>query len=530
MLDEIENGPYAFKNLRDINKANVVKLRDDLISWLDQNGENDNMAIPPITKLLEPDKLKPQLRNIRDFGAVGDGVALDTGAINAAIDAAATDGGVVVFPAGRYLSFSIRLKSNVTLHLSEGAEIIAADPKVHGGEYDPFEPNPFDLYQDFGHSHWHNSLIWGEGLEHIGITGAGMINGEGLTREGPGSQWQKQAGEFPLSMRGLSAEVMAELAPEVSAMKGLGNKSIALKNCQNVTLRGFTIKNGGHFALLATAVEDMVIDGLTIDTNRDGLDIDGCKRVRITGCKVNTPNDDAIVLKSSFALGEIRDCEDIHIEDCRVSGFDLGTMLDGTFGRTQARAPDQDRVTGRIKIGTESNGSFRRITIRNCHFERSRGLALETVDGGVIEDVVAENLSLTEVTTAPLFLRIGARLRGPEGTTPGAIRRVRISDMTATDILPDYSALIMGLSDHPIEDVTLTNLHFTYRGGGTLEDAARRPDELDSAYPEPSMFGITPAYGLWARHVRGLKMDNVVLEASSLDARPDMVLDDTQTL
>nr|WP_303649596.1 right-handed parallel beta-helix repeat-containing protein [Asticcacaulis machinosus] len=313
-------------------------------------------------------------------------------------------------------------------------------------------------------------------------------------------------------------------------MAGLGNKSIALKNCRHATLRGFTIKNGGHFALLATGVEDMVIDGLTIDTNRDGLDIDGCQRVRITGCKVNTPNDDAIVLKSSFALGEIRDCEDIHIEDCRVSGFDLGTMLDGTFGRTQERAPDQDRVTGRIKIGTESNGSFRRITIRNCHFERSRGLALETVDGGVIEDVVAENLSLTEITTAPLFLRIGARLRGPEGTTPGAIRRVRIAHMTATDILADYSALIMGLSDHPIEDVTLTNLHFTYRGGGTAEHAARRPAELDSAYPEPSMFGITPAYGLWARHVRGLKLDNVVLGSDASDARPDIRLEDTETL
>lgn len=468
--------------------------------------------------------------NVKDFGAVGDGVALDTDAINAAIEAAAVDGDVVVFPAGRYLSFSIRLKSHVTLHLSEGAEIIAADPKIHAGEYDPFEPNPFDLYQDFGHSHWHNSLIWGEGLEHIAITGAGLINGEGLTREGPGSQWKKQAGEFPLSMRGLSAEVMAELAPEVSAMTRLGNKSIALKNCQHVALRGFTIKNGGHFALLATGVEDLAIENLTIDTNRDGLDIDGCKRVRITGCKVNTPNDDAIVLKSSFALGEIRDCEDIHIEDCRVSGFDLGTMLDGTFGRMQDRAPDQDRVTGRIKIGTESNGSFRRITIRNCQFERSRGLALETVDGGSIEDVVAENLSLSEITTSPLFLRIGARLRGPEGTTPGVIRRVRISDMTATDILPDYAALIMGLTDHPIEDVTLSNIHFTYRGGGTIEDAARRPDELDSAYPEPSMFGVTPAYGLWARHVRGLKLDNVVLETSAPDARPDMRLDDTETL
>ncbi len=463
--------------------------------------------------------------DVRDFGARGDGVTLDNDAINAAI-AAAAGGGTVLLPAGRYLSFSLRLKSGVTLHLAKGCVLEAADPRRHGGQYDLPEDNPWDLYQDFGHSHWQNSLIWGDGVEDIVIEGAGTIDGIGLTREGPGSQWRKQAGEFPLSMRGLSAEVMAELAPEVSAMYGVGNKTLAFRDCRRVCVRGLTIVRGGHFALLATGVDGLLCENLIIDTNRDGIDLDGCRQVMVRNCQVNAPNDDAIVLKSSFALGEKRAVEDVTIDTCRVSGFDPGTMIDGSFGRTQLLSPDQDRVTGRIKIGTESSGDFRRIAIRNCHFERSRGLALETVDGGVIEDVTVDNVTMNEVTTAPLFLRVGARLRAPEGAVSGAIRRVSISNLTATDILPDYCALIMGLPDHPIEDVVLRDIRLSYRDGGFAPDSL--PGELADAYPEPSMFGITPAWGLWARHVRGLVMERVEMTVVSEDARPKTMFDDTK--
>ena len=460
--------------------------------------------------------------DIRDFGATGNGT-VDTDAIRAAIAAADK----VIFPAGRYLSFSVPLRSGVHIHLSEGCVWQAADPAVHGGTYDAAEPNPHDLWQDFGHSHWRNSLISAVDVEDIRIDGPGLIDGRGLTREGPGSRWRKQAGEFPLSMRNLSAEEMAILSPEVSAMAGLGNKTIGLCRARNVTLRDFTILNGGHFAVLATGVDDLTIENLFIDTNRDGLDIDGCRRVTIRGCRVNTPNDDAIVLKAGHSLGHPHPTEDVLIENCLVSGFDEGTLYDGTRGRTQQLAPDQDRVTGRIKLGTESAGDFRRIHIRDCVFERSRGLAIETVDGGIIEDVVAERLTLNEITTAPLFLRVGARLRAPEGAVPGAIRNVTIRDVTAQGILGDYSALIMGLPGHEIEDVRLENIGLSYAGGGTEDDAARDPGDLPDAYPEPSMFGRTPAFGLWTRHVRRLTIRNVGMMTEAPDARPATVHQNT---
>ena len=320
--------------------------------------------------------------DVRVFGAKGDGQTVDTQAINAAIEAATTAGGGTVYlSAGTYPSYSIQLKSQITLELGPGATLLAATPAPEKGRYDLPEPNEHDLYQDFGHSHWQNSLIWGIGLEDVAIVGPGRIDGAGLTRRGPGARWSRKAGDRPLSM---GAAVGARDDPEAAAaraMDGQGNKALSLKLCRNVLLRDFSVLNGGHFAVLATGVDNLTIDNLAIDTNRDGLDIDACRNVRISNSSINSPNDDAIVLKSSYALGVARATENVAITNCQVSGYDLGTFLDGTFGRTQQRAPDRDGPTGRIKLGTESSGGFRNIVVSNCVFDRSRGVAVETVDG-----------------------------------------------------------------------------------------------------------------------------------------------------
>lgn len=209
-------------------------------------------------------------------------------------------------------------------------------------------------------------------------------------------------------------------------------------------------------------------------------------------------------------------------------GYDLGSFLDGTFKRTQQQAPDRDGVTGRIKFGTESNGGFKNITISNCTFDRSRGLALETVDGGLIEDITINNITMRDVTTAPLFLRLGSRMRGPKGTPVGAIRRVNISNIVVSDAEAKFASLIVGLPGHPIEDVRLSNIRIVYRGGGTKQDAAIEPPERENNYPEPSMFGTIPAYGFYARHVQGLELRDVEVSFMKDDARPAIVLDDVK--
>jgi polygalacturonase len=464
---------------------------------------------------------------VTDYGAHGDGVSLAHHGINAAIIAAhSAGGGVVVVPAGRYLCFSIRLLSGVRLHLDEGAVIEAADPALHHGAYDEAEDNGEQLYQDFGHSHWRNSLIWAIGQSDMAITGAGRIEGRGLTRNGPGSRWRSQAGERPLSMADLSDKVVAALEQSHASMRGLGNKAIGLRECRNVELSGFTIAGGGHFAILATGCEDLAIRDLAIDTERDGIDLDCVRRCVVERCHVNSPNDDAIVVKTSLGLGRLASAEDIVIRDCSVSGYDLGTMLDGTKARRQQFAPDRDKVTGRIKIGTETNGDIRRITIEDCHFERSRGLAIECVDGATVEEITARRLTMREVTTAPIFLRLGARLRGPAGTGIGILRKVAISDVNASGIDHAYPASIAGLDGHPVEEVSLARIDLTYDGGGTAQDAAAQPPEVPDAYPEPSMFGHLPAWALWARHVRGLTIKGFVARHTLPDQRPATMLED----
>src|SRR3954463_6042535 len=271
--------------------------------------------------------------NVRSFGAAGDGRTIDTPSITRAIDAAsAAGGGTRGFPSGSYLCYSIHLKSKVSLYLGPGATIVAAESSAAGGsgDYDAAESNQWDRYQDFGHSHWRNSLIWGEDISKVSIVGPGLIWGKGLSR----------------------GEGDTALAP------GVGNKSISLKNCYNVTLRDISILHGGHFTILATGVDNLTIDNLLIDTNRDGIDIDCCRNVRISNCSVNSPWDDAICPKSSFALGYARATENVTITGCYVTGdYQLGTMLDGTFKRIGPPVAGVSKAprAGRIKMGTEIN-------------------------------------------------------------------------------------------------------------------------------------------------------------------------------
>ena len=430
--------------------------------------------------------------DVRDFGARGDGKALDTAAINRAMDAAASaGGGTVRLPAGEYRSTSVHLRSNVTLEIGAGATLIAAAPG-NGVGYDPAEPNPAGgHYQDFGHSHWHNSLVWGEGLHDVAIVGPGQIFGQGLARDS---------------------------SPDGKDQSGIGNKSIALKLCRNVILRDITIRHGGWFGLLATGVDNLTVDGLKIDTNRDGMDLDCCRNVRVSDCTVNSPHDDGICLKSSYGLGFLRPTENVTITNCQVSGFDEGTLLDGTF---QGRGG-----TGRIKFGTESNGGFRNITVSNCVFDHCLGLALEEVDGGALEDVSVSNLTLRDIGNAPIFLRLGGRLRGPAGTAMGALRRVGISHVDVYDAAPASSVIVAGVPDGRIEDVAMSDIRLWFRGGGTPAQAARVPPEDEKGYPEPGSLGVMPAYGFFLRHVRGISLDHVQVHSLTDDRRPAFVLND----
>ena len=566
---------------RDLLRLSSMGLAASAVSAIPALGAAKKAAAPPMS---------PMQFDVRAFGATGDGKTVDSPAINQAIEAAAAaGGGTVVFPAGSYISFSIRLKSKVDLYLSQGSAIVAADsPKpgettgYMGGTYDAAEPKTaWDAYQDYGHNHWHNSLLWGEGISDISITGPGLIWGRGLSfgagpgrppagagasgagfgpgrpagAAGPGGGvYGGTAAAAPAGAAGAAARPGGAGGagaagggggfgggarpgrgnyPQFQAEQpGVANKTIGLKNCRNVTLRDFSLLKGGHFGILVTGVDNLTIDNLKIDTDRDGMDIDCCKNVRVSNCTVNSPWDDAIVPKSSFALGYNRSCENFAITNCFVSGcYQLGTVLDGTWKKFTMEADRKVGGTGRIKLGTESNGGFKNFSISNCVFEGCQGLALETVDGALLEDISVTNITMRNIISCPIFLRLGARLRGPKGTgdqstVVGTLQRVLISGINCYNSAAKFGSNITGIPGFNVKDVKISDVFVQHAGGGTAEQAKIVVPEYEDKYPEPGMLGTLPAHGFYLRHVDRIEMSHVEVQPMTPDARPCIYTDD----
>jgi polygalacturonase len=468
--------------------------------------------------------------NVRTFGATGDGKTVDTPAINKAIEAvAAAGGGTLVFPAGTYLCFTIRLKTNVDLYLSRGCTIEAASsPKAgeatgyNGGMYDAAEANdPWTPYQDYGHNHWKNSLLYAENEHNFSVLGPGLIFGKGLSN---GTK----------TGRGGYAGFTAEQA-------GVGNKTFALKNCHNVTLRDFSVLKGGHFAVLATGVDNLTIENVVVDTDRDGFDIDCCRNVRVSNCTVNSPWDDGICPKSSYALGYARPTENVTISNNYVTGYyELGSVVGGTWKRyaEDVEVPRQ----GRIKCGTESNGGFRNITITGNVMEGSKGISLETSDGAYLEDIAITGNTMRDTIDAPLFLRLNRRNRNPKETLrKGTLRRIIISDLVSYNSAASTASIFSGIPENMIEDVKVSNCFFGHEGlPKTMRvqwGAERRPmpdwrrikvPEREDAYPELLQFGPTPVQGFFIRHLKNLEMSHVEVAPANADPRPAFWLEDVQ--
>ena len=416
--------------------------------------------------------------NILDFGAKPDGKTLCTQAIQNAIDQCAdNDGGIVYFPAGTWLTGTIYLESHITLRLDPGCLLLGSKDKKDYGRSRKLAGTEDETF-----SYW--AIIAGKNLENIAIRGRGTINGQG-------ANFKYKDGPRP--------------------------KNIYLENCTDVLIEGVRLRSAGSWMQHYRRCDHLTIRDIAVfnhvSYNNDGLNIDSCRDVVITGCTVDS-DDDAIVMKSLSK----NPCENITISDCLVSSH-----------------------CNSIKMGTESGGGFQNITITNCAicsprfskviYGRQRGLAgvaLEIVDGGTLNRVAISNLTIKGVTV-PIFMRLGNRARLYEKDQPkpdiGKFRNVIISNIIATDC-SQVGCSITGLPSHAIENVTLSNIQLGFEGGGTKEDALRQVPEKPTSYPESTMFGTLPAYGFFCRHVRGVKFQNLRLETSTPDYRHAIVFDD----
>jgi len=445
--------------------------------------------------------------DVRAYGASGEGVQLDTQAIQAAVDAcAAQGGGTVFFPAGAYLTGTIFLQSHVRLDLDAGARILGS---TNVQDY-PLQMNGFPSRTD---RYCARALLRGEGLEGVAITGYGTIDGQGAQfrdNKASGEAYEALLSVYEGTGRYRPNEIFVNrpFLIQLVSCRDIRVENVHLRcsamwmqhylDCDFVTIRGVSVFNHGC-------------------RNNDMIDIDCCRNVVISDC-IGDTDDDALTLKSTAQ----QPTEHVVISNCIL--------------RSHCNA---------LKAGTESSGGFKDITITNCVIQRSEvdecrtgrreglaGIALEIVDGGSLERVTISNIAIQD-TSAPLFLRLGNRARPHRPGAPkpevGVFRDVRISNVVATGAGVTGCA-IAGLPGHPIENVSLSNIRIAFHGGAAAEDAVAEVPELEAQYPECVMFGTLPAYGFYCRHVDGLTLNNIDLSYAAADPRPALVTDDVKAL
>jgi hypothetical protein len=407
--------------------------------------------------------------NIKDFGAKGDGITLDTRSIQNAIDKASEDkGGRVEVPAGTYKIGTLILKDNIELHLQNGATLFgSADYKDYTEVHQKFESRTKDLYAKY-------FMLFAEDENNISITGLGIIYGNGLNH-------YKET--YPQNLR-----------PNM----------IRLVNCSNITIHDVHLIESANWTLHLLACRNVNIEGITIENtgegNRDGLDIDACQRVTVSNSRFST-TDDAIVMKASTDTL----CHDIAITNCML--------------RSKGSA---------IKTGTESNGGFKNITVSNCVIKDipvHAGIELITVDGGMMQNILLDNITMENVAT-PFFIRLGLRARpyktGQYVTKVDEVRDITLNNVSVTNAKLPSS--IMGLHSKRIKNVTVTNYTVRYSSTQTASAYNQIPFE-EFAYPMAIMFKNLPAYSIYCRNVDGLYLQNINAFSTDDERRPAFAFD-----
>ena len=426
---------------------------------------------------------EPNIFNVKTFGAVGDGMAMDTKPLQDAIDACHANGGDTVWvPQGRYHVGTIRMKSNVTLSLDYGAYLLGSQ-NISDYATDLSVPREGGVH----------CLIYAEDATNMVIEGLGEIDARGTPEAFP----RKSGSPRPRLMR--------------------------MVNCDHIRFSGVTYKRPAFWGIHLIDCRYIHFDAVTIrfrnnGYNNDGIDLDGCEDVLIENCDIDS-GDDAICLKSSRNA-----CRNIVARGCKVASN-----------------------TAPLKLGTSSRGGFVNVTVTNCYFYNSPmgAIKLELVDGGRMENVNISRIVMENVGN-PIFIRLGNRGRtyekrtgqkfhadvNPEGAPVGSIKNIRISDVVAKVTGEDKSRsgpiMITGIPGHYVEDVVLENIKISYPGSGTFEDAERVVPEDIARYPEQFFFGVLPSWGAYIRHAGNIEFKNVEMQIRSPDKRKKIVLEDVE--
>ena len=421
-----------------------------------------------------------------DMGHTG---GLATSAIQQAIDRAhSLGGGTVLLAQGDYISGTLVLRSHVRLMVAQGSRLLASTDLADFPEHICRRVTVQDT-----HMGMNQALIFAEGCENICLCGPGEIDGRGTQANFPGGETQHGTPGRPFLIRMVDCH-------------GVHVHDLTLRdaacwmenyfNCDRVLLERITVRNQANY-------------------NNDGIDIDGCRDVIIRGCDVRS-GDDALCFKGASE----RDTERVLVEDC-----DLYSSCNA------------------LKVGTDTQGSFRQVLVRNCriggvaedvrgikHPCSDSGVSLEMVDGGTLEDFLITGIDIQRAWS-PLFMRLEDRGRVKPGDPKpgvGTLRHVVIEHVTGCDNGPRGSYLL-GVPEQPIADVILHDIHLTQHPSRKPVTTGADFDEMRGVYPDAHMIddiGDAPAYALWARHVKGLRLDGYEVTPTGDDPRPAFVLDE----
>jgi polygalacturonase len=467
--------------------------------------------------------------NVLAYGVKGDGKKMNSIAIQKAIDAAAKTSGTVLFPKGNFITGPIELKSGVELRLLKGAQLLGSTERSDYGSGDA------------------KPLIGATNATQIAITGSGTIDGRG----------QMLMKNF---IRDLQAgKMQLEGWPAKRPREASRPQIIGFVGCSNITVKGITIKNSATWVQHYERCNSIMLDSLTVESvaywNNDGIDINNSKNVSVTNCNINSA-DDGICLKSEGSI--LDSCINVYVANCRI--------------RSSANA---------FKIGTGSKGGFRNIRVDGLAvYDTYRSaVALEAVDGGFLENVEVKNVRATN-TGCAVFIRLGHRNKTDAYST---LKNVYVSNMYVevpagkpdagypiegptlkyppgfkptkgvyqsvspwSNSSPDSTAIpyehnvfpssISGLPGHPVQNVTLENIEIVYAGGADRNrayfpvDSLEKITEAEAAYPEFSMFGELPVWGLYVRHAEGIALKNIKICTKGADHRTAVIMDDVASL
>lgn len=426
----------------------------------------------------------------RSRGARGDGRSNDRRAIQETIDEChKRGGGTVTLSPGTYLTGTIVLKSNVTLHLSAGATLLGS---TQMSDY---------LGQEGKEGEKHYSLVFARGQDHIGIGGPGTIDGQGQ------AFWTRSNRELPRSDQ-LWADVVTKDWKPLSRPSPM----VDLIECNNTDIRDVTLMNSGgrtfrHVACKSVAIQTIKIRNPIYGPNVDGIDIACCQNVNISDCDIATA-DDAICLKSENPFGDPTVTRNVTVTHCTVTGCCNG-----------------------LKIGTETRSGFENIVFSNCVIHNDEvpfnqriisGIAIEMVDGGWIDGVNVSGIQMQRAR-APIFVRRGNRNPRADGNA-GPLKNVAISGVQATGSI--VASSITGLPGLPVEEISVSDIHVENLESGKADWVSRPIPEQTEKYPEAKMFGRLPAYGLYCRHVKGIRLNDVSFTGARDEKRPGLIFDD----